>query len=43
LFVDGLLAATTTAARQHMGQFAADYRRQFGELPSETFKRPSRD
>jgi AraC family ethanolamine operon transcriptional activator len=20
----------------HMGQFAADYRRQFGELPSET-------
>ena len=27
----------------HMGQFAADYRRQFGELPSETLKRPSRD
>jgi transcriptional regulator GlxA family with amidase domain len=25
----------------HMGQFAADYRRQFGELPSETLKRPS--
>lgn len=23
----------------HMGQFAADYRRQFGELPSETLKR----
>jgi len=23
----------------HMGQFAADYRRQFGELPSETFQR----
>jgi len=27
----------------HMGQFAADYRRQFGELPSETLKRPSCD
>lgn len=28
----------------HMGQFAADYRRQFGELPSETRHRahPSR-
>ena len=24
----------------HMGQFAADYRRQFGELPSETSNRP---
>ena len=23
----------------HMGQFAADYRRQFGELPSETLRR----
>ena len=23
----------------HMGQFAADYRRQFGELPSETTRR----
>ena len=23
----------------HMGQFAADYRRQFGELPSETRRR----
>lgn len=26
----------------HMGQLAADYRRQFGELPSETLKRPAR-
>ncbi|MFV2073945.1 MAG: helix-turn-helix domain-containing protein, partial [Thermoanaerobaculales bacterium] len=26
----------------HMGQFAADYRRQFGELPSETLRRASR-
>ena len=26
----------------HMGQFAADYRRQFGELPSETPKRTHR-
>jgi AraC family ethanolamine operon transcriptional activator len=25
----------------HMGQFAADYRRQFGELPSETLRRRS--
>ena len=25
----------------HMGQFAADYRRQFGELPSQTLKPPS--
>jgi AraC family ethanolamine operon transcriptional activator len=25
----------------HMGQFAADYRRQFGELPSETLRRHS--
>ena len=25
----------------HMGQFAADYRRQFGELPSETLQRKS--
>ena len=23
----------------HLGQFAADYRRHFGELPSETFER----
>ena len=23
----------------HLGQFAADYRRQFGELPSETLRR----
>jgi len=23
----------------HMGKFAADYRRQFGELPSETLRR----
>jgi AraC family ethanolamine operon transcriptional activator len=23
----------------HMGQFAKDYRRQFGELPSETLRR----
>jgi len=26
----------------HMGQFAADYRRQFGELPSETVRRAKR-
>ena len=26
----------------HMGQFAADYRRQFGELPSETLRRSRR-
>jgi len=26
----------------HMGQFAADYRRQFGELPSETLRRRGR-
>jgi AraC family ethanolamine operon transcriptional activator len=26
----------------HMGQFAADYRRQFGELPSETLRRAKR-
>ena len=26
----------------HMGQFAADYRRQFGELPSETQGRTGR-
>ena len=25
----------------HSGQFAADYRRQFGELPSDTLKRRS--
>ena len=25
----------------HMGQFAADYRRRFGELPSETLRRES--
>ena len=25
----------------HMGQFAADYRKMFGELPSETLKRPN--
>jgi AraC-like DNA-binding protein len=24
----------------HMGQFAADYRKMFGELPSQTLKRP---
>ena len=39
---DGMSSVTDVANRWgfwHMGQFAADYRKQFGELPSETIHR----
>jgi AraC-like DNA-binding protein len=44
---DPLSAKVADVANQwgfwHMGQFAADYRRHFGELPSETLCQPAKD